>query len=165
MSWEAGAHEWRVEYATVHITLYNDNVTLDDDKYFLEISVIGKLGTCDTFHVPADAKISWRARTDTVCGPWQEMSWEAGAHEWRVEYATVTFKFDLSGNCDVYTEISGYGNVPNGGIAHFPDGATITKRARICGCTTGWESLVVEAGEGTVTWSLIQTYSGATPAA
>jgi len=162
-SWDSGGlHEWEVEYATVHVVLYNDedgdgidedDKLTDKGKYYLEISGIGNVGTCDTIHVPVGANIRWRARTGSITGPWQNKSWDSGGpHEWEVEYATVHIKIY---NCDeiltdkskYYLEISGIGNLGTYDTFHVPADASVRWRARAWCCSGPWQNVSWDPGD------------------
>ena len=75
-----------LEFATVHVTLYNDE---DDDGieegeklsgvHKVEVSGVGDFTTCDMFHVPPTAKLSYRLHRGGVYGDWhRDTSFQAG---------------------------------------------------------------------------------------
>jgi len=157
---DAGYTDWQLEFATVHVTLFNGDVTLGD-PHKVEVSGVGQFTTSDTFHVPPDTQISYRLRRGGIAGPWLKRQFNAGYEDWRLEFATVTFKFDLPPDVAALmsTEISGYGTVVHMGVAHLPPGINISIRARSGGWATGWFSVgPLQAGKGTVIWGATPEY-------
>jgi hypothetical protein len=164
VSFPAGDGKLNVEYATVIIILYNGNTSLTDNgKYYLSLWNIGKLGYNGVFHVPAGANITYQACTKgsaEICGPAKNTSFGSGDFQLKVEYATVTFKFALSGGtCALLTNVWNYGMVPNNGVAHLPPGANITMQANLCGWSTAAYNHAFVAGANTVTWGVGPTYN------
>ena len=70
-----------LEFATVHVTLYNGDETLDH-PHRVEVSGVGDLTTCDPFHVPPDTEISYRLHSGGVYGGWQKTKFSVGKTEW-----------------------------------------------------------------------------------
>jgi len=158
----AGYTDWKLEFATVHITLFNGAEQLGD-PHKVDISGVGQFTTGNIVHLPPNTDISYRLLRGGIAGPWLKTRFGAGYTDWKLEFATVTFKFDLPPDAAAMmsTEISGYGTVPHNGKAHLPPGVSISFRARRGGWAGGWFQQVFEAGDGTVIWRLKPTYTSA----
>jgi hypothetical protein len=148
----------------VHVTLFNGAESLGS-PHAVEISGVGQFTTGDFVHLPPDTDVSYRLKWGGISGPWQTQQFAAGLLEWNLEFATVTFKFDLPANAAALmsTEISGYGTVPHNGKAHLPPGVTLSYRAKRGGWATDWFQQSFQAGDGMVIWRLGPTYVSPTP--
>jgi hypothetical protein len=161
----AGENDFELEFATVEVTLFNDangNEQIDTGEtlgnpHRVEVSGVGQFTTDDTFHVPPGTTISYRLRRNGVIGPWADTTFIAGENDLELEFATVTFSFDLpSGLLSQFrTEVSGVAQVQNDGTVHLPPGATIRFRVRDGGWTQPWVQHVFGMGNCDVLWDLV----------
>jgi hypothetical protein len=138
---DPGKTEWALEFATVHVTLHNDGDILGAD-YQVEVSGVGTLTTCDTFHVPPNTSIQYRLRTATISGPWQYAKFDPGKTEWALEFATVTVRLVEAEK----VEISGVGSLVNGQTFHVPPNTSIQYRLYIGGSAGPWKYKSFTAG-------------------
>ncbi len=164
-NFDAGYGDWQLEFATVHVTLFNGDETLAD-PHRVEVSGVGQFTTDQVFHVPPDVQLSYRLRRNGLAAPWLKRDFDAGYEDWRLEFATVVFRFDLPTDVAALmsTEISGFGTLPHEGVAHLPPEITIKIIARGSGWTTAWASIgPLKAGVGVVTWGTTPEYTPPAP--
>ena len=153
----AGDYEWRLEFATVSVVLYNADDLLAD-PHTVEVSNVGQFVTGDTFHVPPGVNISFRFRRGGIVGPWQATQFAAGDYEWRLEFATVQIGICVISN-PPQVEVSNVGIFDLLDIMHVPPDANISFRLIESGSAGPWMLAQFAAGEtiwdleGAVDWS------------
>jgi len=150
---------WEHEYVTLIVDLFNGLTKLTDGAgYWLWIHGWGKAIHDQHVHMPPGAKVKYfqnsRGTHGTIRGPdiWKTMPGVGGDVDWLSEYATVIFKWCLSGSCVRDTWIHGWGAVQDGGTAHLPDGARVKFFGRVCGCRTSDTWQTFERGDSTWKW-------------
>jgi hypothetical protein len=157
-----GPHDWRIDYATINVLLRNEDEVLDEEQYYLEIQHIGKVRDGETFHVPLQATIKYRARTGSIAGPWMTRKWGVpGPHNWVIEYVTVHITLvNAAGeelpNPPYSLEIQHIGKLGTCDTFHIPVNSTIKWRPRN-GSTAGpWKTQSWSSG-GLKEWQVIVT--------
>jgi len=154
---DAGFTEWDLEFATVHVTLFNDengdDVIQDGEKldppHKVEVSGSGDYKTCDTFHVPPDTNISYRLHSGGIYGPWQKQTFPAGFTEWELEFATVHVTLHNEGvelGDPHRVEVSGSGDYTTCDTFHVPPGTLISYRLHSSGIYGPWQKQTFPAG-------------------
>ena len=141
--------EWRLEFATVSVVLYNTDDLLDD-PHRVEVSNVAQFVTGETFHVPPGANISYRLRRGGVVGPWQATQFEAGDFVWELEFATISVVLYNAGDllADPHrVEVSNVGQFLTGDTFHVPPITNISYRLRRGGVVGPWQATQFEAGD------------------
>jgi hypothetical protein len=142
------------EFATVHVTLYNDvdgdGIDPEDElsgEYQVEITGVDTLTTCDWFHVPPNTSIQYRLRTATITGPWQYTKFAPGENEWELEFATVHVQLGEAEK----VEVSGVGEFTTCQTFHVPPNTSIQYRLYIGGSPGPWQYKKFTPGDQTWT--------------
>ncbi|MBZ0278013.1 MAG: hypothetical protein K8I60_17835, partial [Anaerolineae bacterium] len=163
ISFAAGETDWSLDFAMVSVSLFDASDNLLGDPHKVEVSGVGYYTSGDVFNVPPGANLSFRLRRNGIAGPWQQVSFAAGATSWSLDFATVSVTLyndedeDGIGPADLLydphkVEVSGVGYYTSGDVFNVPPGANLSFRLRRNGIAGPWQQRVFDVGA--TTWEL-----------
>ena len=154
-TFEAGDLDWRLEFSTIAVTLYNGDEVLGD-PHKVEISKVGVFSSGDVVHLPPGKKVSYRLISGEIKGRWQKTTFEAGDLDWRLEFATIIIRLDDDDGEElvegVAVEISKVGVFVSGDVVHLPPGEKVSYRLIEEDSRGKWHKKSFEAGD--TVWTL-----------